>query len=74
MPSTELGNVLVGDAAANTLDGGSGNDAMSGGAGDDAYLVEAAGDVITELSAGAGVPDAYSVGRRTEIRSEQPEQ
>ncbi|XGA69590.1 hypothetical protein M5524_11035 [Duganella sp. BuS-21] len=58
----ELANQLTGNAGANaltgnggndTLNGGAGNDSMSGGAGDDVYVVDAAGDVVTEL-AGAG--------------------
>jgi Ca2+-binding RTX toxin-like protein len=54
-----LGNVLTGNAAANTLlggagndklDGGAGSDKLSGGSGDDIYVVDAAGDVVTELA------------------------
>ena len=55
----ELDNVLTGNSGANTLrgyagndtlDGGTGNDAMSGGAGNDTYVVNATGDVVTELA------------------------
>ncbi|MHA4870659.1 Ig-like domain-containing protein [Duganella sp. PWIR1] len=46
-------NVLTGNGGNDTLNGGAGNDSMSGGAGDDVYVVDAAGDVVTEL-AGAG--------------------
>ncbi|SEO65747.1 Hemolysin-type calcium-binding repeat-containing protein, partial [Duganella sp. CF517] len=54
-----LDNVLTGNAAANTLtgnagndrlDGGAGADKLTGGSGDDLYLVDAAGDVVTELT------------------------
>ena len=45
-----LANVLVGNSGANVLSGGTGADAMSGGAGDDTYVVDAAGDVVTELA------------------------
>lgn len=53
-----LSNVLIGNAAANTLTGGAGHDTLDGGAGsdllvggtgDDTYVVDAAGDVVTEL-------------------------
>ncbi|WP_373987441.1 hypothetical protein [Duganella sp. BuS-21] len=56
-----LDNQLTGNAAANklsggdgddTLDGGAGNDTMDGGLGDDSYVVDAAGDVVTELANG----------------------
>ncbi|UXN76066.1 hypothetical protein N8D56_25505 (plasmid) [Devosia sp. A8/3-2] len=46
----ELDNVITGNTAANTLDGGSGNDTLAGGAGDDTYIIDAAGDVVTELA------------------------
>lgn len=55
----ELDNVITGNSGANTLrgyegndylDGGSGNDTMIGGTGDDTYVVNAAGDVVTELA------------------------
>ena len=54
-----LANTLVGNSAANTLDGAGGNDRLDGGLGDDiligglgndTYVVNAAGDVITELA------------------------
>lgn len=53
-----LNNVLIGNQAANTLtggggndtlDGGAGNDTLIGGTGDDVYVVDATGDVVTEL-------------------------
>ncbi|MHB1124547.1 MAG: calcium-binding protein [Ramlibacter sp.] len=44
-------NTLIGNAGNNRLDGGAGADAMLGGAGDDTYVVDATGDVITELAA-----------------------
>lgn len=55
----ELDNVLTGNSGANTLrgyegndtlDGGTGNDTMLGGTGDDTYVVNATGDVVTELA------------------------
>ena len=54
-----LDNVLVGNSGANTLrgyegndtlDGGTGNDTMLGGTGNDTYVVNATGDVVTELA------------------------
>ncbi|HWR38622.1 MAG TPA: RTX toxin [Patescibacteria group bacterium] len=45
-----LANVLTGNVGANLLDGGLGADKMTGGAGDDTYVVDAAGDVVTELT------------------------
>ena len=54
-----LANTLIGNAAANvlsggrgddTLNGGLGNDTLIGGLGNDTYVVNAAGDVITEIS------------------------
>lgn len=53
-----LDNVLVGNSGTNTLrgyegndtlDGGIGNDKMLGGVGNDTYVVNATGDVVTEL-------------------------
>ncbi len=55
----ELDNVIVGNTGANTLrgyagndilDGGAGNDTMIGGVGNDTYVVNATGDVVTELA------------------------
>jgi Ca2+-binding RTX toxin-like protein len=59
LTGNELNNLLTGNAAANTLlggagndklDGGAGSDKLSGGSGDDTYVVDAAGDVVTELA------------------------
>jgi Ca2+-binding RTX toxin-like protein len=44
-----LNNTLIGNSANNVLSGGTGNDIMSGGSGNDTYVVNAAGDVVTEL-------------------------
>ena len=45
------GNDIIGAGAGNdTLDGGTGDDTMLGGIGDDLFIVEAAGDVVTELA------------------------
>jgi Ca2+-binding RTX toxin-like protein len=43
---------LVGMGGNDTLDGGLGNDSLVGGDGDDVYVVDAAGDVISELGTG----------------------
>jgi Ca2+-binding RTX toxin-like protein len=40
---------LFGYGGQDVLDGGLGNDSMTGGTGDDTYVVDAAGDVVTEL-------------------------
>ncbi len=45
-----LNNTLTGNAGNNVLSGGTGNDTMAGGAGDDTYVVDAAGDVVTEVA------------------------
>jgi Ca2+-binding RTX toxin-like protein len=76
-----LDNKLTGNAAANklsggagddTLDGGAGNDTMDGGLGDDSYVVDAAGDVVTELANGGwdGVKTTlgtYTLGANVEL-------
>lgn len=43
-------NALIGGEGHDRLDGGQGADTMSGGTGNDTYVVDAAGDVVTELS------------------------
>ena len=43
-------NILTGGAGNDTLDGGAGNDTLIGGTGDDTYIVDAPGDVVTELT------------------------
>ena len=54
-----LDNVLTGNSAINTLTGGTGNDTLNGGAGadilaggagNDTYVIDAVGDVVTELA------------------------
>lgn len=42
---------LVGGIGDDTLDGGLGNDTMAGGVGHDLYIVDAVGDVVSELAA-----------------------
>ena len=49
-----LANVLTGTDGDDVLDGAAGNDTMQGGVGNDTYLVDAVGDVVTEL-AGQGI-------------------
>ena len=51
-----LNNVLTGNATNNRLDGGVGADTLIGGLGDDTYIIDNAGDVITELTAGGPTP------------------
>ena len=48
---------LNGGTGNDTLNGGSGNDTMAGGAGDDTYVVDSAGDVVDETTAGSGGTD-----------------
>ncbi|MDK9704684.1 MAG: M10 family metallopeptidase C-terminal domain-containing protein [Sulfuritalea sp.] len=43
-------DTLLGNDANNRLDGGLGNDSMTGGAGNDTFVVNATGDVVTELT------------------------
>lgn len=45
-----LANRLTGNTGANTLDGKAGADTMLGGKGNDIYVVDAAGDLVTELA------------------------
>ena len=58
LTGNDLANALLGNAAANTLTGGAGDDTLDGGAGadkliggigNDVYVVDAAGDIVTEL-------------------------
>jgi len=80
LAGNELDNKLTGNSAANTLtggagndtlDGGAGNDKLSGGTGDDLYMVDASGDLVTEL-AGEGTDSvqttltSYTLGNNLE--------
>ncbi len=58
------GNRLTGGAGNDTLDGGGGADTMIGGTGADTYYVNAATDVVSELSAG-GIDTVVSSVTRT---------
>ncbi|HEX8256418.1 MAG TPA: hypothetical protein VF589_02185, partial [Allosphingosinicella sp.] len=49
-----LDNVLIGNVQNNTLDGAAGADTMDGGGGNDVYVVDDAGDVAAETTAGGG--------------------
>ena len=46
----DLNNILLGNSAGNILSGGLGNDTMAGSLGDDTYVVDAVGDLVTELA------------------------
>ena len=47
-----LGDTLFGGSGNDTLDGGTGADDMTGGSGNDTFMIDDAGDVISEASAG----------------------
>ena len=71
----EAGNdTLEGGAGNDRLDGGTGADQMTGGAGDDVYMVDAYGDVVTEL-AGGGTDEirttlaAYSIFGNAQVEN-----
>lgn len=65
-----LANTITGNGANNTLDGGSGNDTLVGGLGNDLYIVDATGDVVTEVaSAGTDTIQStvtYTLGNNVE--------
>ena len=48
---------LNGGTGNDTLNGGQGNDTMAGGDGNDTYVVDSAGDVVDETTAGSGGTD-----------------
>ena len=56
----DLANQLIGNGGANVLDGGTGADTLMGYNGDDTYVVDQAGDVVTEVSAGGGTDTVRS--------------
>ena len=45
-----LNNVITGNAGNDTLNGGAGTDTLIGGLGNDSYVIDASGDVVTELA------------------------
>lgn len=53
-------DTLYGYAGNDTLVGGAGADTMDGGDGNDIYIVDQAGDVVTETSAGGGTDEVRS--------------
>jgi parallel beta-helix repeat protein len=57
--NTLSGNVLIGNAAANTLDGMGGADYMEGGLGNDTYIVDNWGDQVIE-GRGGGIDRIFS--------------
>ena len=62
--------MLTGNSGNNVLNAGAGNDTMIGGLGNDTYVVDAAGDVVTEL-AGQGTDTvqssiSYAIGANVE--------
>ena len=61
-----LDNVLTGNSGNNVLSGGTGNDTMIGGLGNDTYVVDAVGDVVTEL---AGARHRYRAEQHQLTRS-----
>ena len=63
-----LANFIRGGNGDDRLDGGSGSDTLIGGKGDDTYVVDAVGDVVTELD-GEGI-DTIETDLVTEIHEE----
>jgi len=47
-------DILIGGDGNDRLDGGAGNDRMQGGTGNDTYVVDAVGDIVTEVATTAG--------------------
>lgn len=57
---SSFNDTLIGDALANTLIGGAGVDSLVGGNGADVYYVDAAADIIKEISTDTGVDSLYA--------------
>ena len=53
-------DILRGDGGDDILDGGTGNDTMEGGVGDDIYIVDATGDVVSEVANRGGTDEVRS--------------
>jgi Ca2+-binding RTX toxin-like protein len=70
LTGSSFNDTLTGNGQTNTLDGGAGNDTMSGGGGNDVYVVDAVGDLVTELAnEGADTVQAsisYTLGANVE--------
>ena len=54
-----LANTITGGVGPDTLDGGAGDDTMIGGAGNDTYIVDSLGDTVTE-AANAGTDEVQT--------------
>lgn len=58
-----LNNRLTGGTGNDTLDGGAGNDTLVGGSGDDTFILDASGDIVSELAGGGNDTVLTSLSR-----------